>query len=547
MQRSITVVILLLGISLLFTGCGDVQYEVSKQQRAALAEENRYNPDVDIVIGVAWPFDRHSYLRGARLAGDEINAKGGLNGRKVRLVFKDESVYRQAAGLGTNRITRSSAQEAAVAVAREFAADSNVVAVVGHQGSAAAVPAATAYNYHGILYIASTSTSPTLTVAGGQTTFQLLPDDREMVRQVAGYAAFPGYNNKISYERIVILNERTKYGNDIASFFDEAANEFNLRIISRASFFRGTVEKRLDYRSVLFPLRSLEFDAIFLIASREDAGRIIAQAREIGLKQPFLGMDTMEHAEFLRITGKKAAEGTVVPSSFNENFNLAQPFIQNFRQIYGQNPDTWAALAYDSIYLVAHGITLSHYSTVPVVVANSIRYMDTWFGVTGAYRFKLDGTNLGRAYIMKAVKEGEFRSLPGGHVPYMLHRHKQRQRLERHRSAVEDGMRSAASQTTTTPSVATIVPTLPDPPAPEQTAAALLELADEEVAETVGLLDALGHASSRGSLRIGVEEKYGESHIKLPSPPLRGSGELPPHSLSNYRLQQLQELQKESQ
>lgn len=420
----------ILWISALFllTACVEDSYVASSSERAFLAEKNRNNSTQDILIGLAWPFERQDYIRGAKLAIDEVNEAGGLNGRKVRLVLKDEADYRVAADIDTDDETRSSYQQVASQIAREFADNPNIVAVIGHHSSRIAVPAAITYSYHGILYVATTSTSPSLTVAGGPFVFQLLPDDRDMVKQIAGYAALSRFYGKPMYKRMVVLNERSKYGNDIATFFDEAANTFDIEIIARASFFKGKPDDEfVDYRSTLFPLRSLNFDAIFLIGGKTDAGRIVAQAREIGLIQPFLGMDVMENQEFLEAAGT-AAEGTIVPSAFNESFNLAQPFISRFQRTYSVLPTTWSALAYDSIRLILHGITDSNYSTVPSVVANTIRYMDPWVSVTGVYQFSLDGRNRGKSFMIKEMDKGTFKTLPGAHTPYLLWRVKRQNR-----------------------------------------------------------------------------------------------------------------------
>ncbi len=430
--------LLLLSISLLLlSSCGTDSYLASSEQRANLADMSK-NTDQDILIGVAWPLEssRISYVWGAQLAEAEINANGGLNGRNVRLVIEDEAKYREQAGIGTDRQTRSSYQRAATSLARKFASDPNIIAVIGHHTSLLAIPAATTYYFHGLLYLASTSTNPGLTVSGDDLTFQLLPNDREMVRQLVGFAALNTDGGKKPYKRMVVLNERSKYGDDVASFFADAATELGVKVVSRNSFYKRKPDQTfVDYRSVLFPLRSLEFDAIFLIASKAEAGEIVRQAVEVDIQQPFLGMDVMENQEFLQAAGT-AAEGVIVPSAYNENFNLAEPFIHAYTQEHGIPPDTWAALAYDSVKLIAHGIELSHYSTIPSFIANSIRYMDPWFGATGIYKFQLGGANLGKAYVIKRVQDGEFRSLAGGQVPFLLYENRRKTKVSRQQSSL---------------------------------------------------------------------------------------------------------------
>ena len=134
----------------------------------------------DIVIGVAWPWAARREVRygeGLDMAVAEINAAGGVGGRRIVLEREDD---------------HESVDEGEL-VAQRLANDPNVVAVIGHLQSYVSVPASAIYDLSGILMIAPTATDPELTAHGYSRVFRATFTDAEVGRQMAEYAARQGY------------------------------------------------------------------------------------------------------------------------------------------------------------------------------------------------------------------------------------------------------------------------------------------------------------------------------------------------------------------
>ncbi|MDH7479687.1 MAG: ABC transporter substrate-binding protein, partial [Syntrophomonadaceae bacterium] len=139
----------------------------------------------DIVIGLAWPFaTKNSMLKeGVEMAVDEINGRGGIKGRKIRLVEKDDE------GTVTGGVN----------AAQSLVKIPNLVAVIGHRASFVSIAASAIYEEAGVLMLSPASTAPNLTQRGYKMIFRNIPSDDEIARQMALYAAGRGHRRMAVY------------------------------------------------------------------------------------------------------------------------------------------------------------------------------------------------------------------------------------------------------------------------------------------------------------------------------------------------------------
>lgn len=401
----------ILTIALVLTACEKPAYKY-KEEREVRAEK-AHKRKAPINIGVAWDTRSQSlFFEGARFAAQELNARGGILGRKVNLIELDESVYLQAGFFEYAKKMRNHAQFAAKTVAEEFAKNIDMIAVVGHTISETAIAASITYEYFGILYLAPGATNIELTRHNFLYTFRLIPDNYQESKQLAGYIYY-----SLNKKKIVVLYDRTEYSSQVAESFAEtiADMQLNADIVYRRSFFRT----KKSFKDIMSDLKGLEFDVIFVATNEETGSRILREARNMGIKQSVVGVNLMYHPNLIKLAGE-AAEGFSVPAPFNESFNLASGFVSRFKKQYHTKPDAWAAQAYDSIMLLAHVIEKSD-STVPIVLATQLRYMEPyWLGVTGPHSFSKDGEITGKQYSFYTVYHGEFELIPGANVPFIL-------------------------------------------------------------------------------------------------------------------------------
>jgi len=440
-----------------------------RAKRAKIADKSQE----DIVIGVAWKKDG-PFLQGVELAIKEINNEGGVNGRKIKIIIDERISYAK---------TEREKLKLVYKVANSFASNLDMVAVIGHRSSSVAIPASITYENEGIVFIAPTSTNLALTTHNFKFVFRMLPNNKKMGNQIANYC----HNN--GYKKMVVLNDWNAYGEELAFSFIQSAVEKpnNIQIVFHRSFF----PKKTNFLEIMAELKKKEFDAIFLSNGSADvAGQIIKQSREMGLKQPFIGGDSLEYLELLEPSDsltpeevkliKVAAEGTVVPTVFNENFlplqkyfdqllkengveinqivfnqlkkdatvklgftqenlvlleifgkylNKVQQFIEVFRKEYGNEPHRLAALGYDSIHMLTYAMKKGQ-STIPIRVATRLRYMsDPWVGATGAHFFEEQGDIKNKKFYFKKLGNGKFQLKLEAHKPEIKEMIKQLKKL----------------------------------------------------------------------------------------------------------------------
>jgi branched-chain amino acid transport system substrate-binding protein len=444
-------------ILVLLSACSKT-YDDYVQQREKRAKEIQQTKK-DIVIGVAWPKDHSGYfIEGVNLAAEEINEAGGVklsnrceiciqaraeknnceiqkancdkyekfrqlcdtckrqqisNGRewsgvKLALLLEEKAYLKQP-----NPKIRNASQALANKIARQFANNLDVIAVIGHPPSAEAVPASITYKNYGILFLAPASTNAQLTRPSFNLIFRTIPNNQLMAEQLAGFCAL--YKH---YKKMVLLNVRTDYGEELINSFAESASQFGIQIVHSGSFFAGTTNFR---DNIIATFKMKEFDAIFLAAGSKEGSDLIKQSRDMGITQPFIGGDALYSEKLANVAGKEAAEGTVVPTVYKPTFNIAQPFIKKFKEKYKKEPEIWSAQGYDSIKLLAHAIELAD-SAVPSTLATTLRYMPLWVGVTGVHAFDQYGEIESKQFSFSILHNGKFEAMPDAHLPHLFYK-----------------------------------------------------------------------------------------------------------------------------
>lgn len=349
----------------------------------------------EIVIGAPWPWEARSalgYSKGLDMAVAEINGAGGVLGRPLRIKRVDD---------------RESVAEGRLA-AQQLAEDREVVAVIGHLQSYVSVPAAAIYDMAGLVMIAPTSTDPRLTSQGYRSVFRLIFTDPDVGRQLADYAASQGRR------RAAIYYIRNDYGRGLANAFEERCGDLGLVVVDRQSHDAGTPANPRRTEEMLRDWMAREVDVVLLATEPRGAADLLAVARAIGFQAAALGADALGTPEFLQRAGA-AAEGTIIAAAFHQDESRPEVarFVGAYRERFGETPDAGAALAYDAVGLLAHAIRTTG-SAEPARIAEAIRGLEGWRGVTGEIRFDEKGDLVGRRAALVRVENGDFTYLPEG-------------------------------------------------------------------------------------------------------------------------------------
>jgi branched-chain amino acid transport system substrate-binding protein len=374
--------------AVLLGACGSASPAEERAERAA-------NGTGDVVVAVVWPWKAHPEVRygdGLQLAVDEVNAAGGVNGRRMRLMREDDH---ESVNQG-------------LLVAQGLAENPDVVAVIGHLQSYVSVPASAVYDAAGLVMLSPASTDPALTSKGHTRTFRSTFTDGDTGEQMADYARAHGY------KRIAIYYVRNPYGRALANAFEERAAEIGLSIVARASHDPTVDTRGHATETTLRDWERMELDAIFLAGQVPAAGQMIAQMRGHGIEAPILGGDAMSTPALMR-AGGAAVEGTVVAASFHagEARPEVQRFVAAFRKRFDAAPDPSAAAGYDAVKLLAEAMRRAR-TAAPDAVARELHALRAWKGVKGEFTFDAQG-NLTAPHLVKLqVRGGEFHSVGSG-------------------------------------------------------------------------------------------------------------------------------------
>lgn len=375
-KQRVIVLLVVFAAALLLAGCaGDSLSET----RAVMAVKNQG----DIVIGAAWPFAKNDggLWQGIELAVGELNAAGGINGRQIQIIKKDDDAS----------VTKG------MAIAQEFAENPEVVAVIGHRNSYVTLPAASIYEKAGLVMLTPASTAPELTQQGYQYIFRSIPSDAEIARQLAVYGADRGF------KRIAIYYVDDSYGRGLANAFEDSAVESGINVVDRISYY-GDLKGLDDLRR---KWEALGYNAIFVADSAKGGAQFIVDARQAGIPVPFLAGNTMDSPAFYTLAGS-AAEGTVVGTVFNPQASRpeVQKFSQAFKAKYQKDPTQYAAQGYDAVKLLAIAVQKAG-SSESAKIAEALRGLKNLPGVAGLHTIDQNGDEKGELVVKKIVRNGK--------------------------------------------------------------------------------------------------------------------------------------------
>jgi branched-chain amino acid transport system substrate-binding protein len=313
--------------------------------------------------------------QGIDLAVAHINARGGIKGRPLRLVERDDE------GIGSK----------AAAIAGEFVANRSILAVVGHVTSGAMMAAAPVYE-QGLAAIATTASSPDLSGISAWT-FRVISSDSANGIDMAQFASARGF------KRVAILYENNSYGRGLADAFRRSYSGQIVGIDPIPSDGRSSLEPYVSYLRVKSP------DLVFVAGTDASGRSFLQEARRQSLNSSYMGGDGWTPLS----QDTAIAEGVFVgaPFSAEDPRAEAQAFVRAYRERYHEDPDGNAALGYDATMVLADAIEQ---------VGPSRSAIREWLaglatgqphaGVTGPIAFRESGDVIGKGIVMTRVRRG---------------------------------------------------------------------------------------------------------------------------------------------
>lgn len=321
------------------------------------------------------------------LAFKEINEKGGINGKQLELVVADN---------------KSEAAEATNAMQKLVSQD-NVVAVIGPNLSSSVIAASAINNSAKVLDIAPMATNPYVTVdqASGKTkefNYRTCFIDPFQGTVMAKFATDElGVGNAA-----ILIDNSSDYAKGLAQFFKENFVKEGGAVTAEESY----LQKDTDFKATLTKIKATNPDFLYVPGYYQEVGLIVKQARELGMNMPIAGGDGWDSAKMPEIAGAAALNNTYFSSLYSpdDSSDINKNFVAAYEKAYGQKPDVFAALSYDSALLVAEAIKNAG-STEPAKISEAMAKINGFSGVSGSVTFD-DKHNPVKSAVILEYKDG---------------------------------------------------------------------------------------------------------------------------------------------
>jgi len=318
--------------------------------------------------------------RGIDLALQEINRKGGVHQRKIKIIYEDDRGDPKTGVSCINKLIQID----------------KVPCILGPIYSSVALAVAPIAERERIVLLSPAASTPALTKAGDYIFRNVLSD----LYEASALAKF--VYTHLGFRRIGILYINNDFGLGHKESFASKFEALGGKIVATESFEQDAT----DFRTQLTKLEKANPEAVFLVGYRE-MGRILRQSSELNTNLRFLSISMFEDPEILEIAGE-AAEGvyyslqTFDPQSPEE---IIKKFVLNFKSVYNKEPDIFAALGYDAMNLLA--IALEKGGPYPEKVKDALYTIKDFPGVTGKTTFDQNG-DVQKTVSIKKVENGHF-------------------------------------------------------------------------------------------------------------------------------------------
>ncbi|XVJ61029.1 MAG: ABC transporter substrate-binding protein [Tepidisphaera sp.] len=265
---------------------------------------------------------------GIQLAVEEINAAGGIKGRKLKLITYDN---------------QGKPQESVSTVTRLIDQD-KVVAVLGEVASSRSLAGAPVCQRKGVPMITPSSTNPDVTAVGS------------MISRVCFIDPFQGkVGAKFAFENLkktkaaVLYNRAQAYSTGLNSNFKDAFKALGGEIVAEQAYGDGDN----DFSAQLTAIREKNADFIYVPGYYTEVVNIAKQAKKLGINVPLIGGDGWDSEE-LKNAGD-ALNGCYFSNHYSHEDTRpeVQEFVKKYQAKFGKVPDGLAALGYDSARLLA--------------------------------------------------------------------------------------------------------------------------------------------------------------------------------------------------
>ena len=321
-------------------------------------------------------------VKAAELVVKDINARGGILGKKVELLIEDDACKPEMA---TNTATKLVSRKADI--------------VMGHICSGATKAALGIYKDARLIAVSPSATNPELTQSGQYPYFfRTIASDDAQARLEVDFAV-----GRLKLKKIAVLHDKGDYGKGLAEYakkFIEADKK------AQVVLFEGVTPGAVDYSAIVQKIRQSGAEGVIYGGYHPEASSIVSQMRKKGMKTLFISDDGVKDVTFIKVAGRYA-EGVYATGPKDTSKNpLAVAANEAHKKAYGSDPGAFFLNAYAATQAILNAIDKAK-STESAKVANALRthFVDTPLG-----KIKFDGRGdaIGVGFAMYQVKNGAY-------------------------------------------------------------------------------------------------------------------------------------------
>lgn len=326
----------------------------------------------DIKIGVVYELTGSTASfgtaasNGAKLAFKEINANGGVLGKQIQIAVADN---------------KSEPSESSNAMTKVISQD-KVVAVTGFTTSSNAIAASTVAEDNKIPFITAAATNPKVTLDEKtgkvkKNTFRVCFIDPFQGTVGANFVL----NSLKAKNAVIMIDNSSDYSKGLAKFFTDAFTKGGGKVTSEVAYLQNDQ----DFKTILTSIKSSNPDVVYVPGYYGEVGKIIKQARELGITAPFVGGDGWDSPKLAEIGGADALNNTFFTNHYSveDNSPKSKAFVEAYQKEYGQVPDAFAVLGYDAAYALVDAIKRAN-SAEPAKISEALASTKDFQGVTGS-------------------------------------------------------------------------------------------------------------------------------------------------------------------
>jgi branched-chain amino acid transport system substrate-binding protein len=314
------------------------------------------------------------------IAADEINAKGGVHGKRIEVLYED---------------SKASPKEA-VSIAQKYINVDKVQVMIGEVASTATLAVVPVAEKSKVFLFAPASSSPKLTGAS-EYFARNWPSD---VAEASATAAF--VMDSLGLSRAVILYVNSDYGIGLEGEFRKSFSLHGGTVVASESYPFGET----NFRTLVQKIARLSFDCVYLAGNHKEMAFLTKQLRELNVKQQIIGDTDFGDPEVVRVAGS-AAEGAIFGTPSYDPKDQSQrvgfDFTTKYEAKFGTVPTLSDANGYDAIMLIAAAVNINGYDGTGI--AKYIRSLKNFSGAAGTVSF--ENGDVIRSVVFKRIENGK--------------------------------------------------------------------------------------------------------------------------------------------